>query len=293
MSSDWFLKSLFDLVSLFTNLIGRGIYLNNVHLFLDDTCEEGIETKVDYYFNQIAKPHTENHLSSFQMPFPYNIIKDEFNEFVSSWFQNKKSLSAIYDILYSDFHSENYLEMDYINIIYGLEGYHRINHSNEGKYVNKATYRNYLKEIRESLSKILIKEETDELFERLSSIIGTSNEISLRTRIIKLLDSIEDLDLKNELFELSSEEIRTDSELIDFEKEISLKIAVFAKTVTSLRNSLTHIDFDEKKVGIEIDYDKIFEYKKKLKRLLLFHVFHSCGLPQKFVLERIKQSKYL
>jgi len=178
----------YKLINFFSFAISETLNIQNVRVTNNGLTREiyGKEYPIDidviYKSTNISKQNTSFH--PHNMLFCFHDIEKTFESKIQSWFTNYQKIEPTMNLYFAvkkDTHS--YIESKFLFLIQALETYHR-RVSNE-KYMDDIQF--------QSLYKSIIKSIPKEHKEWIEGKLKFGNEISLRTRIKKILEPFNDL----------------------------------------------------------------------------------------------------
>jgi len=234
----------YKLINFFSFAINETLNIQNVRVTNNDLTrkinekEYPIDIDVIYKSTNISEKNTSFH--PHYMLFCFHDIEKTFESKIQCWLKNYQMIEPtmnLYFAVKSDTHS--YGESKFLFLIQALETYHR-RISNE-KYMDDVQF--------QSLYKDIIASVPEKNRDWIEGKLKFSNEISLRTRIKRILESFNDL--------------------IGTSKE---KKSLIGKIVDT-RNYLTHYNVDLK--ANAVSGFKLIELNKKLEGLLELSLLHE------------------
>jgi hypothetical protein len=266
-SIDWFRRTIFEIKSLLTLLTGHTLLFNKIMIYGNaEKKDSGEIGEKGLLFLGQFKPSTKRELQSHDLLITYKDLQGEFQSVFSKWFELKEELHPIYNLVVSNFYHHPYLEVDFLNLMHSIEGFHRIRYG--GEYVEQEEYEFYLKRINEIIdSEILNKD----LKQRLKRMLIYGNEFSLRKRIKDLFSKMDEETIKI---------------LIGNNK----KSNSFIDKIVNIRNDLTHPN--KENVSNLIQIDELSRINHQLKCFAMILLLTTLGVPEKMIAQKLKENRF-
>jgi hypothetical protein len=241
--------------------VGQAVYLMRVRgltdayrIRVDDGKQEYVP--VDIYYKQSGDVLTLKDLSAHDMFFVLGDMADEAPEIMGNFISRTELLKPAYDLYFAMlFGSRSYLEPRFLGIMQTLEIYHRLTKSSEE--LPKAQHR--------KRKRAILRTTPLEHRHWLSLRLQYSNEISLKTRILRLLEHL-------------PERVR------DFIPD-EIKFAVKASVT---RNYLTHYNAALRAEAAKDE--ELYYLMEKVRLLFEICLLNELGFSEEAI-ERVTESK--
>lgn len=265
---EWYKKQLYNLQKLMTVLSGRSVYILDV-LFIKE--EDGYNDLVDVAFKNTMKIkwfmrqgtiNLESKITEDSFLMSYRDVKSNFGDIVNKWFENEERLDVVYDLFVGEYFGITHTSKSFSTLMQSIEAFHR--RSDSSTIISREAYTLYFEELKDHLKKNSPKELKDKLIGSLEHV----NEYSLRTRLIKLIDSLS-LEAKELIF--------------GDEKKIKGFIDKLVKT----RNYFTH--YDESLKFKIIKSEKRIYAIQRLRLFMTILIFKELGINEKEIIKRFKE----
>jgi len=144
------------------------------------TEDHGREMEISVVYNLPRWAMNSRRVSASEMLFTRMDFKDEIDEVIKSWFKLESNLKMVYGALFSNVFNPNlYPENEFINIIQGLESYHRTKMNNLVE--PRAVYREKKNRIHSALGSSM-----EEEWRWLEQRLNHANEPSLSLRLTEV-----------------------------------------------------------------------------------------------------------
>ena len=205
------------------------------------------------YFKQFRYIEKRKPITTWQMLFTFDDVKDKLPKYLSNWINKFDQLRPVLEeFFYVESHTNLALEMQFLALTRALEGYHRITCG--GAYLTPEEY----KPIKETLIAAIPRGIAASHRNKIKEMLKFGYEYSLRKR-----------------FKIICNEVLADfSETIE---ELLGNSNSFISAVIEVRNGLTHPDVDiERK---EKSHSELFDYVRKMRMLLRICFLYELGFP--------------
>ena len=202
------------------------------------------ESPVSIHYPTLAHLHKPPKVGWPSMFFTFSDAKDNLSKYLYNWINKSDKLLVIYDRYFKSYHEAivDY-ESQFLDLAQALEGYHR--RLCGGTYLSEADYAPTYTTLVNAIPKNVDRPHRDKLVEMLKY----GYEYSLRKRL-KLI-------CKNILGDYQ-----------DIVGELVGDLDTFIGTVVDTRDDLTHILEKPGENAIRDDFEKMYEYVKKMQFLL-------------------------
>ncbi|HHY78842.1 MAG TPA: hypothetical protein GX516_00435 [Thermoanaerobacter sp.] len=152
-------------------------------LFIEGMEENTYHRRTKIVYRELNIPKKHNLLSPFEMLFTFQDISDKFSFFLKNWFEKADLLRIVYDLYFSTFYNPYlYLENKFLNLIQGIETFHRRIHG--GEYLPEKEY----EVIYEKLISAIPKEVNNDFRNRLKEHLKYAYQFSLRKRLKEIFE---------------------------------------------------------------------------------------------------------
>ncbi|MBK5444163.1 HEPN domain-containing protein [Peribacillus sp. TH24] len=265
---DWFFDNMFVLKDLFSLFIGQAIYFENITFFGEEKntrdSSQVYRKNYKYFFGQY-KSKLKSNFTSFDIMIDFSDVEDNFSSILNFWFEKHNVLQTVYELYFSNYYKDIYLDTTFLNTVQTLEIYHR--KSFRGKRFEKDHYNTLSKQVKDFAKEKL----PDEFASLVINMFAHGNEFSLANRIEELMENLdEDTKIR---FIGDSDEVKR-----------------FIRQLVQTRNYLTHYDSNNKKNLLKTDDEKFFAIKR-LMAITTLILFKEIGLKESFILEKVSNSK--
>ena len=223
----------------------------------DASNKEKIDIRLFFRPHILQNQTKKNHARDFL--FSYEDVETDFEKFIQHWFENENLLKPVISMIVDSFnHNSPFTENSFLNIVQGLETYHRRfeNNANIPKEKHKQRVTEILDTVHEKHKKWL------------ESKLHFSNEPTLHQRLEFLLE-----ENRNETL---------DKIIADKSK--------FIKDVKNSRNYYTHYDKRLEKKSIK--GTELYLLSEKLKILLICVILKKIGIPKEKISELLSRNEW-
>jgi len=219
--------------------------------------EEGAplySTEVDIYYQLIETPRNLQLLPDSHMLFTFRDIQSRFEYLIQKWFLSVEELKAVHDLYFGSLYSQRlFISHKFLNIIQGLETYHRLRINNQVLPKEKHNQR-----VEEILAVVPEQYRT-----WIEGLLRTANQPSLRIRLSELVSNF-----NNSIVNMVSD---TES---------------FVASIVATRNHLTHHTRDKKAIT---DPLKLYDATRILAVLMEAVLLSELGFTMDEVVELQKK----
>jgi ApeA N-terminal domain 1 len=250
----WWRREVIRPLELFvTAVVGRANHLNSLKVTVGD---EDVDVVYRQPTRQVAKPRR---VFEFTVPRPW--LSNDLAPFIVAWFKLVRDAGSSVNLYAANLYLPGYVETEFLNLVYGLEGYHRRRYPNQ--LLPKADHNARVNAVKAAAP--------EEHRAWLSQRLAFSNEPTLAARLAELLD-----------YPGSATGLRA-----------VLKGAVELPTrATRLRNMLAH---QKHTAGEEPDDDGLYEVGQLLRLVLLACFLFDVGVSPETIRRAVveEQSRVL
>ncbi len=263
-SYNCFDKYLHMIRCILTLLIGSPLYFTYVELNLPNKTGSIHNEKCRLFFRQIGDINTAQKISRHNTQsvlFLQKHICDNFEIIFNNWFSYKEQLSEVINPYINDLYLPAYIYTKLLNVVRGLETYHRFFIENKEPQVQTND------------EGTLFLHERELIISFIKENISAENQVSFIDKI-----SYEDeKSLHKRLKEILS---LTPKRLVEwlFGQLNSSAKSKLIRTIVQTRNYYTHRDSKEKYPLAISELVQLDSYIKRLNILLQFHVFKCLGI---------------
>lgn len=205
-----------------------------------------------YYAGRRRAGRTPRPRHGHQMLFGLWDVEDAFETVLQAWFAKADVLSPVHDLYFAAmFGGAFYLQTRFLNFAQAVESYHR--RTDMRTYVPKALFKRVASRLRKvfDADDLALPEEARRAFR---DNLAHFNELSLRTRLVEVMDRCGDL-----------------SAFLIPDREAFLVAAV------QTRNYLTH--YGRKQAHVADDAEGLYRLSRQLRYLLEVSLLAELGLP--------------
>lgn len=254
MPLETFLSIISKLTNFLSFAIDKTVMLESVTGFSTELTREreGAQREqvpIRIYFESTSYNEVAPKISWNDMLFRYDQVKDQLEEILAKWFSNYETSEPAFNLYFAyKFGAQRYIDGRFLSLAQGIETLHRRNSTKT--VMPPAEFSNLVQE--------LLKSCPSDRKEWLNSRIAYSNEISLRQRLVEMIEP----------FQL----------IYGTEERVSL----FIRGVVDTRNYLTHYDerLSEKAARGGVD---LWRLCMKLEVLFQLHFLRLMGLSNEFI----------
>lgn len=258
----WYTDNLHALHVFLVLLIGGIIRVRSVTGFGDVTRKVGKKAvREEIEIHELQVEMNPDKVDGWDMVFRLPILRDNIKNYINKWFSEFELLAPVYDLFLPIMsrHSR-YHETIFLNLTQVIEAFHRRTHGN--LYLDEKDYQ----PIYELLVKIIPAGIPEGLRAALKSRLFFGNEISLRSRLDKLL--------KGPVWdECLSHFIKTKD--------------VFIGTVVDTRNYYVHYDKKSEDLALK-PHEGLYHCNNLLTLILFVLLYQHIGIPVKTIFEAVK-----
>jgi hypothetical protein len=240
------------LTGLFSLLVGEAVYPRKLRLMI----ALGSKTVAVDVFRPLHQRRRRTEYSH-DMVFPLSDIAADVPGLVQQWMKEQERLRPVYTLLLSTVQgADQYVQSTYLSLTQALESFHRIVH--DGFYGTPDAY----EEVRAALLASIPTDVSDDLRNRLETILKYGNQFSFRKRL-------------NELFTILGTALV--EKFLGAEKQSD-----FVSEVVDLRNYLTHHDEASSPgvTAIASDTVKMYNLNQRLRALTSALILKHLGMPE-------------
>jgi hypothetical protein len=252
-------KSFYEIIDdlmYFQNFLTLGTF-ETAYPFTISIANEGEDIKVFYKPNFTYKETERKSLKEFL--FSYQDIENDFQSIISKWYNLKDKIEPIVFLLLDSFYNRGkFTENRFLNIVQGLETFHRRFKKNEIQ-----PKREHEKMIQEILNLV---EEPNKSW--LKDRLSFSNEPTLHNRLLELIDCLN---------------IETIHKIIKDKDQ-------FIRDTKNSRNYYTHYDEGTKKKALKST--ELYTITEKLRVVLIVSVLIETGFSEKEIEKLFKKNEW-
>lgn len=181
----WFLDKYKKIRDLLTILTGE--QLDTINCFFRKKDSTNISSYYNYNYNYLSS-HKQDPMGMFEILFPYPQLKDDFTEISKKWFDltNNEEIYQTIRLLVSNFYLRQYEESIFLNLMQGLEGFHRLKYT--GGYLSEKDFKPIRTEINSFIKELDIPKD---LAQSIQDRLRYSHHYTLQTRLEELFNSLD------------------------------------------------------------------------------------------------------
>lgn len=175
--------NLIHLVCQFLTLgVGEGVYPILLRGVLPDkTRAVSGQRDLDIYYLLPHPPTNTGSRSWTEMLFTLPDIQERFEMYLKNWVRLSSELQPVYDLYFATLYNPSmYINQRFLNLVQGVEAFHRITRPQEGRELPRAQHRVRKRRVLDSVP--------DDLRKWLRNQLQYSNEVSLATRLTHLAE---------------------------------------------------------------------------------------------------------
>lgn len=262
---NWFKEKMHIIKNLFNLFIGHPINFEDITFYGEYDKEMESRKKYKLFFRQKGVK-IKGKVNTTDFVINYGDVKESMENIFINWFEKQDKLKTVFNLYFSDFYREIYLETTFLNAVQTLEIYHRKIYN--GKYFNEKEYQ----ENAEKLITFINDNITNELRERMIGMVNFGNEYSLSKRL-------------REIFKGFDTETR--SHIVGNSRDRD----TFIQQLVDTRNYLTHYDLGTKNNVLMGSQEKYYAIQR-LRAIITILLFKEIGLGEPTILSRLKDNKY-
>jgi flagellar motor switch protein FliG len=171
-----------------------------------------------------------------------------------NWFSSDEKLRPVCDLLLgSIYNPDQYVQSTFLSLVQAVESFHRRLY--DGNYLSKEDYEN----LRKNLAEAIPKDTQKDIKEKLQSMLAWGNEVSLKVRLKRLLEGID----QGNAAQLAG----------------TTDIQEFTKLIVDIRNYLTHYD-ESKKPAIIENFVEMYNLNRRMRAILTLLILKYLGLAE-------------
>ena len=281
LSPTHLLESMQQFRRLLSLLIGSAMYFSYIELnfpSVKETIPNGKELEIKQhcklFFNQVGDMFKVKRLTRIRqnsMLIKRHDLGEKMSSVFNYWFDEQEKLSEITSPYISDLYFPSYIESKYLNVVRGLETYHRFFIENKAEEQVSSSHNDELNRECEQILSFINENISESNREYFSKRVCYEGEQNFRQRLKTLL-GLTPAKLSVHLFgEMNSK---------DRNKLIS--------TIIDTRNYFTHRDDKTRYINAVSDHIQLDNLTEQLSSLLQFFCLTQLGIDPDTVVQRIK-----
>lgn len=260
---DWFIDNNNILKNLFNLFIGLPISYENIMLYGEEIKKKSRKKYMLFIRQKSINVKEKVHSNDFVIN--YKDIEGNLEEIFNLWFEKQNQLQTVFNLYFSDFYKDIYLETTFLNAVQTLEIYHRKMYNS--KYFDEDFYQEHSNKLEE----FIVDNLPEELILKFKGMLKFGNEYSLSKRFKEIFKGFGD-ETKKLIIGNSKNRDKFIQQLVD------------------TRNYLTHYDLGDKK-NILMSGEKLYFSIQRLRAILTIILFKELGLDELTILNKIKENK--
>lgn len=241
------------ITNLFSMLVGEAVYPRKVLLVTPDETPGDTGPPVEYLFALRANPPKKR--SEFEMTLPLAALGESGAESLfRGWFSNDEKLRPVCDLLLSTVYNPfQYVQTTFLSLAQAMESFHR--RVFEGTYLTEENYAS----VRKSLEAAIPEDTPKDLKIKLKGMLIWGNELSLKNRLKKLFEGLN----QNYAKDLAGND----------------DLQEFIRLVVDVRNYLTHYDKSSKRSIIN-SLPEMYNLNQRIRAILTLLIFKYLGVDE-------------
>ncbi|WP_163583417.1 HEPN domain-containing protein [Gracilibacillus saliphilus] len=262
---EWFIENNDVIKKLLNLFIGHPINYENITFYGEKEIQTNSRKKYLLFLPQ-KDIKIKKKISIHDFVINYKDIEDSLENIFNLWFEKQAKLQTVFNLYFSEFYKDMYLETSFLDTVQTLEIYHR--KLFDSKYVEDEVYETHSNKIAEFINESIHDEELEERF---INLLRYGNQYSLSKRIKEIFNNFSD-ETKKYLFGTGK------------------KRKSFIKKLVDTRNYLTHYELGEKQHVI-FEPEKKYYAIQRLRVIITIILFREIGLDESTILEKIKDNR--
>lgn len=262
----WFLKKIYNLLSLISLFTGKEQFLKDLSFKVEDTPEIQ-NNKFKVFFTQ-KEFKEEKDLDTYKsITFPD--IENDLANYLNKWYLLYDELEPLYNLYINTKFHGIYDEWKFLNYTRILEGYHRLKFT-DSTFCNPTDYNPIKNAVISYLEEMITDDTLQELKKNMQNSISYAYEYPFKKRLIEIANSIDEPIFKG-----------------IFKSKKDMK--GFMNKVKETRNKMTHPQTEESTIFIDF---KLYLANVRLSALINALILIDLGFPSDFIEHKLSYLYY-
>ncbi|MGG4560893.1 hypothetical protein CON78_05975 [Bacillus toyonensis] len=262
----WFLKKIYNLLSLISLFTGKEQFLKDLSFKIEDTPEVK-NNKFKIFFTQKEFKEEKDIDTNKSITFPD--IENDLANYLNKWYHLYNELEPLYNLYINTKYHGIYEEWKFLNYTRILEGYHRLKFK-DSTFCNPTDYNPIKNAVISYLEETITDDALQDLKKNMQNSISYAYEYPFKKRLIEIANSIDEPIFKG-----------------IFKSKKDMK--GFMNKVKETRNKMTHPQTEESNIFIG---SKLYLANIRLSALINALILIDLGFPSDFIEHKLS-SLYL
>ncbi|WP_254488450.1 HEPN domain-containing protein [Bacillus thuringiensis] len=262
----WFLKKIYNLLSLISLFTGKEQFLKDLSFKIEDTPEVR-NNKFKVFFTQKEFKEEKDIDTNTSITFPD--IENNLANYLDKWYLQYNELEPLYNLYINTKYHGIYEEWKFLNYTRILEGYHRLKFT-DSTFCNPSDYNPIKDAIITYLEETITDDTLQDLKKNIQNSISYAYEYPFKKRLIDIANSIDDPIFKG-----------------IFKNKKDMK--GFMNKVKETRNKMTHPQTEESNIFTDF---KLYLANIRLSALINALILIDLGFPSDFIEHKLSYLYY-